>query len=345
MIFSLALEKNLKSVLKWQSMKPELHVNLSSTAAGALPALDHLNTLIGERLYHEKWNVRHPLAIYNVSISRVCKKVSACATRLEGLVREADTIEKFNRLGKQTEELIDYIELSLYSAVEHVDDVKSIALCFYRSEQVYNKSPQKKKLLKEMKVVRDRLAAITNALKHFQARIRLYVVQFKHVGRDMCLHGMFVESYDNGKIGPSPIIHNGIEKIISLPSFLWEVVIYIYQMSLLLKEFLNSTMPVKANENALQNNDAFAKACIAVARLPNYSFDGVHPFERIKLVLHSDTDTDDLLVSDLYGSARSPWLKGTEHQIGGDRLQYEGDGVSRSFDFIHPSQIRLQHWD
>jgi hypothetical protein len=290
-------------------------------------------------------NVRHPLAIYNLSMSRICDKVRTCATKLEVLKRKARTVSELNVLQQDMEELVDYIELCLYSAVEHVDDIQTIAASCFKSKSDYEKSPLKKGLLQDMKVIRDRLAAIANAMKHQQARIRLYALEFKHAGQIMCLHGMFVEAFDKGTAGPSPILHAGVEKIISIPSFLWEVIVYLFEMSSLLHNFLKSVLQEVGVNSAPQSASPFAQSCIAVARIPNYSFDGAHPFEHVRVTFRSDEAHDELLQSGLYGSIRAPWSKDLDHSFGGFVLKYLGDGVSRSFAIVHPNTVRIQHWE
>jgi hypothetical protein len=324
--------------------KPELRIDLPSQGAGALPALDRLSSLIDAPLHHDKIGVRHPLGIYNLSVARVSNKVVACATKLEALIQTAATLSELHALEKESEELVDYLELCLYAAAEHVDDVESIAVCCFASKKEFKRSLHARKMLKEVKVIRDRLTAIANALKHHQARIRLYAIEFQHGRRPMCLHGLFVEAFHQGTVGPSPIFHAGIEKVISLPSFLWELMVYVFEMSVALDQFLQAVQAVKLAECSSRPSEVFTRACIATARLPNYSFDGAHPFERVRLVVGADEANDKLLVSNLYGSIRMPWSQETEHTLGGHVVTYRGDGVTKSFALVQPSTIRLQHW-
>src|SRR5262249_1509234 len=161
----------------------------------------------------------------------------ACCVKFEALVNAAESVTQLRKPNPITEELIDYIELTLYAAVEHVDDVKSIVLCCFRTKAEADKSRLARKLNTEIKKVRDRLPAIDNAMKHHQARIRLFSVDFMHAAHKQCLHGLFVEGFSKGAVGPSPIIHRGVERVISVPAFLWEVCVYFIEMSEALASF------------------------------------------------------------------------------------------------------------
>ena len=172
--------------------KPELRIDLKNSAAGSLPALDHLASLADIHSYHDRLGVRHPLGIYNLSVERVCTKAKACASKLEALI---GSVRDLAGLDNETEELVDYVELCLYAAAEHVDDIECVAACLFEKKVSQRQSPHMRALLKDMKTVRDRPTAITNALKHHQARIRLYSLEFQHDNRPMCLHGMFVNPF------------------------------------------------------------------------------------------------------------------------------------------------------
>jgi hypothetical protein len=325
--------------------KPVLTVDTANNAAGALPALNILAKLDGGRLHHEKHDLRHPLGIYNISVARLSDKVATCASRLEDICRRANTLKEANALQAETEAVVDYIELSLYAAAEHVDDVSSIALCNFRSLSLLKNAPAYRELMKAVKKIRDRISAVTNALKHNQARIRLFLLEFRHDDQPMCLHGLFVEQYSAGCLGPSPILHKGIEKIISLPSFLWEFAIYLFEMSRALAVFLKQLhIDVEADDR--QESAPLCKICVALARIPNYSMDGAHPFGRVTLRLEAASDeAERKLDSGIYGSVKYPWRKSEDHKFGGSALRYAGDGVSKNFALAAPSKIALQHWE
>lgn len=326
------------------SAKPKLLIDLATKATGALPALCSLAEIGSVTLYNDRLHVRHPLGVYNLSIGRVCQRISRCCAQFEQLNTSASSIVRLQEMGDALEQIVDSVELCLYAAAEHVDDAKLIVDSFFPTEKQCKKSRQVKEFEGSLKRARDRIAAVANALKHHQARIRLYSVDFLHDGHKMCLHGFYVETCNNGIVGPSPIFHAGVEKVISLPSFLWEITVFLFEASTALRSFFDDSKIGSIKGNDLPC-DAFARACIALTRLPNYSFDGAHPFERVTVVIFSDPENDLRMSSPLYGSIKLPWTESLVHEIGGYTHQFEGDGVSRSFALVQPSSIRLQHWN
>jgi hypothetical protein len=113
-------------------------------------------------------------------------------------------------------DIVDYLELSLYSAAEHIDDIGSLANCFFPTQRHTKKSKRLRDLRRSMKPIRDRLSGFANALKHNQSRIRIYSMEFFHDGESICLHGLYIQSFAAGKIGPCPILHSSDEQVISV---------------------------------------------------------------------------------------------------------------------------------
>src|SRR5438552_757085 len=104
-----------------------------------------------EDCYHLSKNLRLPLGIYNVSVSRICEKLTAFCRRLEIYIQSSNNLEKLHEQREVRKELIDYIELSIYAAAEHVDDIDSIARGFFRSTHECEKNAAYRQLQKEIK--------------------------------------------------------------------------------------------------------------------------------------------------------------------------------------------------
>ena len=68
-------------------------------------------------------------------------KYFRASNRLEPLGRETSTLN----------EIVDYVELSVYAAAEHVDDIDSIASGFFSSTSQRDRNAPYKKLQKEIK--------------------------------------------------------------------------------------------------------------------------------------------------------------------------------------------------
>lgn len=328
------------------SIKPEILIDLEGNAAAALKACSSLARLRDSMSHHEQLDLRHPLGIYNVSIARLFGKVRACCERAEVYWRVSEQLKVVHQHAELRQELIDYLELCIYAAAEHVDDAESIASCFFANSHAYAKSQAVRGLKSDIKVARDRISAFANAIKHAHARIRLFSLEFKHDRKVQCMHGFFLEGVKNGVIGPSKIVHGSKERIVSLTSFLWSIVTFASSISDAISAFLESISACREEPVSRVESRLFADAVIALARLPLYSFDDVHPFTRVRVVLnYSEEFARSRLTSNLYGSLLHRWTKSHAGQFGSYVMAYEGDGTSRSFQTTVPTSLHLQHWE
>ena len=208
--------------------KPEVIVDLDAKTNSPLKAETYLSRLKPNTSFHEVLDCRHPLGIYNVSTARILKKITKCCNHLEEFLVVAPSVLQLAGNESKQDEVIDYIELCLYAAAEHVDDsFKSLARCFFKDDFSAARSRHIRKLKSNMKPIRDRISGFTNAIKHSQSRIRICSRDFEQADGSVCLHGFFVEKFHNGAISPSPIFHSH-ERLISVTSFLWNVLYHIF---------------------------------------------------------------------------------------------------------------------
>ncbi len=325
--------------------KPEFFVDIAAPVAPSLRIADLLSRLKPGSSYHETLDCRHPLGIYNVSILRIFKKLQKCSQKLEAYLHAAAHVRDLPKYAGIQEELIDYLELCLYAAAEHVDDAVAIAHCFYADDKAYAKSRALRELKNEIKPIRDRIAAFTNAIKHGQSRIRLFSCDFAQRDGEICLHGFFIEQFHNGSVAPSPIFHADGERIISVTSFLWSVLFYLNSMSEALCKFLIA-IDVVADEAKVQKQVSMLKECVvSMLRLPLYSFDDAHPFEKTRFVVKFDKNQRPEMESNLYGSFTRRWSKSPFASFGQVTSSYEGDGTTRTFHLNVAGNVRIQHWD
>jgi hypothetical protein len=325
--------------------KPKIIVNLGYTPAPALRAAASLRQLHDNASHHEALDRRHPLGIYNVSTSRILKKLRTCCENLEAHHHAAATTKELAARGSLADDVIDYLELTLYAAAEHVDDIETIAECFFSDKDAYHRSPDVKRLKTAIRPIRARISGFTNAIKHHHCRIRLFSCDFHQQANVVCLHGFLIEQFHNGRVGPSPLFHADGERIISITSFLWSVLFYLYSMAEALHHFLVSIRVVTSSPTTEEATPLLTETLIGLLRLPLYSFDDVHPFEVTRLIVSTDDKHRALLASNIYGSISRPWSKSLQGGVGSVSLTYEGDGTSRSFDMSGPRNIRLQHWN
>ncbi len=283
-----------------------------------------------------------PLGIYNVSVSRVSDKVIRLCRRLENYFASSVTANPAKEPDDLMIEVIDYLELSLYSAAEHVDDIDSIASGFFRSTHFRDKNVAYRDLVKKMKAHKRLVAAAANAIKHQQSRVRLFSMDYSHAGKLGCLHGYFFEAVENGVVCPSSTFHQ-THGVFSITTIVWEILTFLLHSSRDLAEFLIRTAP-QLEGSKQPDADIFRKAVVAAARLPLYTFGEVHPFSRAALRITASGIDDGSLSSGLYGSIREGWLNDQQPIFGSFAARFAGDGSSKQFRFPQPKSVGFQHW-
>jgi hypothetical protein len=326
-----------------QISKTEFVIDLSKDAISSLIAQSRLMAIDPSICYHTTQNLRLPLGIYNNSINRICNKVSKCCTKLEEYFKNANEINMLDNEENLRHEIIDYIELSLYAAAEHVDDIRLIAKGFYHCEEEFKKSKSAKLFNKEIKQHKDLISASINAIKHKQSRIRLASIDFTHSNINMCLHGYFIEGVEDGVICPKCIFNSGNRALFSITTLIWEIIVFLLHSSNTLSRFLGNIIPNSPNNSDYKCN-VFSKAVTAALRLPLYSFDDIHPFTKTRIIITGDHNSLKSANSDIYGSFNSKWVLSGDGDIGKFSAGFEGDCVSTEFMFPMPTSINLQHW-
>lgn len=324
-------------------MKPEFNIDISEGGKSALEALQILTVLDPSEGYHTSNNLRPPLGIYNISISRICDKLNKCCIKLEVYFNSSKKVDDLRQENELREEVIDYLELAFYAAAEHVDDVALIAKGFYPDNKKYKSSKPAKQLENTVKKHKSLISASINAIKHHQARIRLYSLEILHGEIPHCLHGYFIEGVHDGAVGPNKIFHDNQRQVFSITSLMWEILCFILNASRQLKKFLETMTNSKPNEN-LKSDGVFTKAVVAAARLPLYSFDEIHPFSDTRVIISCSDGNNSLLDSGIYGSITNRWTSSDKMAFFSNSCGYAGDGVTKSFHMVSPMAVRLQHW-
>lgn len=323
--------------------KPFFAVDIATNAQSSLEAHLPLALMTDEGCFHNANNLRMPLGIYNVSTSRVCDKLIRLSRRLETYFQTSATLESLKDSDEVMQEIIDYIELSLYASAEHVDDIDSIASGFFKNSSTRNKHASYRKLKKEVEKHKRLVSAVANAIKHQQSRIRLFSMEFTHGESAGCLHGYFIEGVEAGVVCPSPTFHKN-QDVFSITTLIWEIIVFLLNCSRDLAEFLRAvSSQVEGSEDP--RDELFQKAVIAAARLPLYTFGEEHPFSRVTLHIRTSDGKNDALKSSLYGSITKGWSKVSIPSFGQCTSRFSGDGKTRSFRFAQPKEISFHHWD
>lgn len=326
-------------------MKPEFIIDISGGEGSPLEALHSLSVLDPTLGRHTSQKFRPALGIYNISTSRVCSKIRKLCEKLEeyfNISKDRNILMKKETLRS---EVIDYLELSLYAAAEHVDDLKTISKYYFGSNKKYKSSKHASTFSRNIKKNKNLITAYINAIKHQQSRLRLYSVEIIHEKIHHCLHGYFIEGVHHGTIGPNKIFHTNSKRIFSITSLIWEILCFILNSSRSLNIFLNEIFEIPSAMAISKSND-FLKSIISASRLPLYSFDDTHPFNNTRIIIQtSNTDDKTYFDSKIYGSIKEKWSKSVELEFLGDNCNYKGDGVSKQFEMAHPSSLKIQHWD
>ena len=321
--------------------KPRFPVDITG-AVSALEAHTILTAMSDEGCLHEQEGLRLPLGIYNISISRVSDKLIRLCRRVETYFNTPNTEDPQGDTRDVLLEIIDYVELSLYAAAEHVDDVKSICTGFFKHTSIRDKNQAYKAFDKAVKQHKHFVASAANAIKHQQSRIRLATLEFKDEAHVGALHGFFIEGAADGVVGPSSTFHKS-KKLFSLTSLAWEIVLFLLLVSRDLATFLRSVC-VQREGPVRVASEQFAKAVMAAARLPIYDFGEAHPFSRATIQLNAPEPSLHLLESSLYGSILSGWSMSSIPTFGQLKSQYEGDGKTTQFQFFQPESVSFQRW-
>ncbi len=324
-------------------MKPEFTIDIAERSSCSLEARNVLHALDNSQGHHVANNLRPPLGIYNISTQRICSKLLKCCTKLEAYFNCSTKIIELRKHNEALEEIVDYLELALYAAAEHVDDVASIARWYFCDNGQYKESKHVKKLKSSMKKHKSLISASINAIKHSQARIRIFSLEIEYNATPLCLHGYFIEGVHNGVVGPNKIFHDNQREVFSITSLMWEIICFVLHSSRLLSKFLIDVVEVSPVEN-LDSNRRFVDAVISAARLPLYSFDDNHPFAETKIIIDSSTNNYEKLNSNIYGSTLNQWDYPGKKKFLYKTSSYEGDGATNTFKIVNPRKVRLQRW-
>lgn len=323
--------------------KPAFLIDLAQNAQSGLDAQQLLETLDNSVTFHTSHHLRPALGIYNVSTHRVLEKVRQLCKRLELYMYAGPDSPTSNGQSEATQALIDYVELALYAAAEHVDDIEHIAKHFYRTERERKSCKAYKKLQEEIKQHKRFISALANHVKHSQHRIRLFYLEYRHAGHDGVFHGYIIESVTDGVVGPSPIFHSSDRSVFSITSLAWEIIVFVLNSSRSLRSFLSTKKRVEGPTKT--HSPHLVKAIIAAARLPLYNLDDEHPFTTATLRLNWNDSSYQEASSLIYGSISNKWLQSKSIQFGNGGAAFAGDGITRTFKMlVSPSRVGLQHW-
>jgi hypothetical protein len=183
-----------------------MHVNIAQKVSDRLElsADAILRTQKESLFYNLQYGLRHPYAIYTVSISAVMDNFNNLITALEAFQSNTSSEPFSNKESNRnliisTDQLID-------SIMEHLDDCLSIIKSLFLSDEEKKYKKACRGFNESIKVFRDHVAKQVNYIKHSQSRIRLIAFY----DGTLMVPGYYIDGIlSDGTVGPHPCIHSG----------------------------------------------------------------------------------------------------------------------------------------
>jgi hypothetical protein len=144
-----------------------------SLNAGEGPEAD--NSLPGyraSRFYHKQQNRRPPDAIHKLSLRNLWPALSSALHAAEYITNQRPFLTSNDRLW--VEPCLAPVEHFLYTVAEYIEECELILQCCFPDKVAFESSEHVKRYRKVIKLYRDRVGRIVNAIKHRQGRLNLF---------------------------------------------------------------------------------------------------------------------------------------------------------------------------
>lgn len=153
--------------------------------------------------FQTRLKLRHPLAVYNISISQVVGRFSATLkSHKQLLLPYSASMEKEERNAA----FVDSLDALLDSLIEHIDDCNNVIRCFFETDSNTKYKKIYSQFKSSIRPYRDHIGKVVNKIKHEQGRLRL--ISFSWPSGNSI--GYFVEGVNHeGAVGPDQDIHEG----------------------------------------------------------------------------------------------------------------------------------------
>lgn len=322
-----------------KGVQKQYSISLGTVSDSGLTASGLIDQVELSQLFNNARRGRHPAGIYNASIARVTEKLTSLCTKLEPAL--ASKLDDVDKNGPPHRDIVDYCELALYSAAEHVDDLMGIAQGFFPNEKARKKTGYAA-FEEEVKLAKRHIAMIVNKIKHQQLRLRIFVLEYSYHSDGGLLYGYYLEDVEDGVLGVNKEVH-AKGNVFSLTSLVWEIIVFLLRTSDALSVFLKDR-GVTGERNPA-GNTSFLNAVTAGVRLPLYSFDEEHIFSRFPVSVTGPLYQDPRFASGLHGSIARPWSVLTDPKFGRHAIYTTSDGHTRTFSLVGPKQVSLRHWE
>ena len=283
-----------------------------------LPATAVLAGLPGQlSSRHGELGLRHPLGIYNTSVTRV-------EERFRRVVELLSTPEQ------QRNELLDSQEALLKALMEHMDDCVNILRGFTASKRDFDKNRHVRAYRQAIEEYRAHIGKVVGRLKHQQGRLTLMTVQLA----TSRFAGYFVTiGLLGGSIGPDPDIHPHITAF----SFNRDLRFHLCHFLLTSVHLARAVEALTGARPDYPAKGALADVIKAVMALPETYFPDEYKKRRPVLRFEAEQVASRQLFVNFMSSKGWQPLAGQTMLI---RLTTRGDGVTRAWKipYSNPTQ-------
>lgn len=149
---------------------PSILLEVTEKGAVLLPASRRLAATRDMALHHREKGFFHPIAAYNRSVAKLSRRASAVADLLfeneRAFRNQATPAGARTEILKVYDGLLDRYESYLFAVDSHFDDVKNIALCFYREPAKKVDCASFKRIRSEFEVISTATSYAVNKIKH-----------------------------------------------------------------------------------------------------------------------------------------------------------------------------------
>lgn len=284
----------------------------------ARTALTALSSQVPSR--YGELGLRHPLGIYNTSVTRVAQRFA----RVIGLL---------SRPGHPGEELIESQESLLRALMEHMDDCINILRGLTSDSRGFEKDRHVKLYRRAIAEYRSHIGKVVARIKHRQGRLTLMAVQLE-AG---FFAGYFITvGLRGGAIGPDPDIHPNVTAF-SFNRDLRFHLCHLLLTSARLAEAIVGLAGVAPVGSEPVDGD-LARSIGGVIALPETYFPDEYRKEMPVLRFEAGQGGALRLVVEFRPGQMPLWLSGQNVQI---RLTTRGDGATRAWKipYSKPGQV------
>lgn len=272
---------------------------------------------------------RHPLAIYNLSFSRILNNFEDVINSLNNVQKIDITNPEVDIDSKPHKLILKNQYQLLYSLMEHMDDCKNVLKQFYSNTDEFKKSIIVKEFNNNIDEYRNFIGKIVNNIKHEQGRLRFIIL----INEKSQYPGYFVEgNLKENHVGPNPLIHEN-----SNTAFSFSRDLKFHFVNLMFVSFHLAIAIVKINNlpdisvvNIITNDKRLNEITKKISSLPYnfYNDEITKPIPGIKLKDISENNEIEL-------ELRIPDHDLNIEKIGGRvfvYVEYEGDSVTKHFE-------------